>query len=412
MKKNILRTLKEKVIVLTSYERKSLFSFLAVYLISVFILLAIIGYLFFENNRAAMKNAMKFEMMYQARMLSSSIVMRAMKNDTKGVMDTISRDNFLKELKHCRFQAGFYDKKKIPIYTEIDDFEVIDKDFFIKDKSCYTVIEDKSDHLGVHYIVLKENELFKTLQQLRIRIIGYLVFSFILMGIVGYFLGRLFLRPVREQIESLDNFISDTTHELNTPISAILMTIQSLKGVEPKKLKRLEASAKRLSVMYSSLTYRLEGKVEPSEWLSFDAVVKERVKYVKELIDSKHLHITLDLEPTEVLMPKTSSYRLIDNLLSNAIKYSDVGDSIFITLKDNVLKVKDTGIGIDKKVQDDIFKRYHRANEERGGFGIGLNIVLSICKKYKIKLGLESKKGEGSTFILTFPSKRRFSGKA
>jgi two-component system OmpR family sensor kinase len=90
-------------------------------------------------------------------------------------------------------------------------------------------------------------------------------------------------------------------------------------------------------------------------------------------------------------------------LLSNAIKYSDVGDSISITLKDHVLKVKDTGIGIDKKVQDDIFKRYYRENDERGGFGIGLNIVLSICKQYKIKLDLESKKGEGSTFILTFP---------
>ena len=59
----------------------------------------------------------------------------------------------------------------------------------------------------------------------------------------------------------------------------------------------------------------------------------------------------LDLDPTKVFMPKTSSYRLIDNLLSNAIKYSDVGDSIFITLKDNVLKVKDTGIGMDKKAK-------------------------------------------------------------
>ncbi len=124
---------------------------------------------------------------------------------------------------------------------------------------------------------------------------------------------------------------------------------------------------------------------------------------MKELIDSKRLNITLDLNPTEVFMPKTSSHRLIDNLLSNAIKYSDVGDSIFITLKDHVLRVKDTGIGIDKKVQDDIFKRYHRENDERGGFGIGLNIVLSICKQYKIKLDLESKKGKGSTFILTFP---------
>ncbi|WP_424557466.1 sensor histidine kinase [Sulfurovum sp.] len=354
-----------------------------------------------------MQSAMKFEMMYQGRMLSSSIVMRAMENDTKGVMDTISRNHFLKELKHCRFQVGYYDKDKKPIYTEIDDFEVTDKDFFIKDKSCYTVTEDKSSHLGVHYIVLKENDLSNTLQQLRIKIIGYLVFSYILMGIVGYFLGRLFLRPVREQIESLDNFISDTTHELNTPISAILMTIQSLKDIEPKKLKRLEASAKRLSVMYSSLTYRLEGKVEPSELLCFADIVQERVEYVKELIDSKRLHITLDLDPTEVYMPKTSSYRLIDNLLSNAIKYSDIGDSILITLKDNVLKVKDTGIGIDKKVQDDIFTRYHRENEERGGFGIGLNIVLSICKKYNIKLGLESKKGEGSTFILTFPAVKK-----
>jgi two-component system OmpR family sensor kinase len=353
-----------------------------------------------------MQNAMKFEMMYQARMLSSSIVMRAMEDHTKGTMDETSLNEFLKNLKHCRFQAGYYDKDKKPIYTEIDNFEVIEKDFFIKDKSCYTIIEDKSNHLGVHYIVLKENDLSKTVQQMRIKIIGYLVFSFILMGIVGYFLGRLFLRPVREQIESLDNFISDTTHELNTPISAILMTIQSLNKVETKKLKRLEASAKRLSVMYSSLTYRLEGKVEPSEWICFADIIRERVEYVKELIDSKRLHITLDLDPTKVFMPKTSSYRLIDNLLSNAIKYSDVGDSIFITLKENVLKVRDTGIGIDKKVQDDIFKRYHRENDERGGFGIGLNIVLSICKQYKIKLNLESEKGEGSTFILTFPKMR------
>jgi len=223
------------------------------------------------------------------------------------------------------------------------------------------------------------------------------------MGVVGYFLGRLFLQPVREQIESLDQFISDTTHELNTPISAILMTIQSLKGVEEKKMKRLEASAKRLSVMYSSLTYRLEGKVQSKEVLDLDEIITERVGYVKELIDSKRLNTTLGLEPTKVLMNERSAYRLIDNLISNAIKYSDVGDSIFILLKENVLTVKDTGIGIEEKEQEDIFKRYHRANEERGGFGIGLNIVLSICKEYKIKLNLDSKKGEGSTFILTFP---------
>lgn len=400
-------TLKEKGIVLTSYERKSIFRFLALYLVSVFILLAIIGYLFFENNRESMQSAMKFEMMYQARMLSSAIVMKAMVHEEKTILEDKEKLRFLKELKHCRFQVGYYDKDKNPIYTEIKNFKAFDKPFFMENKSYSTVVEDKSDHLGVHHIVLKENDLAKSLQDLRIKIIGYLVFSFILMGIVGYFLGRLFLKPVREQIESLDQFISDTTHELNTPISAILMTIQSLKEVEPKKLKRLEASAKRLSVMYSSLTYRLEGKVEPSELLCFSSIVGERVEYVKELIESKRLYIELDLDPTEVWMPKTSAYRLIDNLLSNAIKYSDVDDSIFIALKENILKVRDTGIGIDKKVQEDIFKRYHRENDERGGFGIGLNIVLSICRLHKIKLGLESEKGKGSTFVLTFPSVKK-----
>ena len=352
-----------------------------------------------------MKSAMKFEMMYQARMLTSKIAMKAMQNAEKD-QKTFNKNAFLKNLKHCRFSAGYYDTNKTPLYTEIGEVARFDTDFFVKNMKCYTVTEDPKSHLGVRYIVLKESDLAQSLAALRIKIIGYLVFSFILMGIVGYFLGRLFLQPVREQIESLDKFISDTTHELNTPISAILMTIQSLKDVEPKKMKRLEASAKRLSTMYGSLTYRLEGGVEPSEELCLASIVEERVEFIKELSDSKRLKVEQDLDATKIYMPKRSVYRLIDNLISNAIKYSDVGDIISITLKNNLLKVKDTGIGIDEKMQEDIFRRYYRANDERGGFGIGLNIVLSICKKYKIKLGLESKKGEGSTFKLTFPKRK------
>jgi len=349
-----------------------------------------------------MKSAMKFEMMYQARNLASEIAMKAMKLEEQA-FKSFDKITFLKQLDHCRFEAGYYDENKEPMFTEIASVSRFDTDFFVKDQKCYTVTEDKSVHLGVRYIVLKENDLANDIQALRLKIVGYLVLSFILMGAVGYFLGRLFLQPVREQIESLDQFISDTTHELNTPISAILMTIQSLRGVEPKKMKRLEASAKRLSTMYGSLTYRLEGGVEPSKDLCLATIVEERVEFIKELIDSKKLKVMLDLEATKIHMPKRSVHRLIDNLISNAIKYSDVGDTITVTLRNNILEVKDTGIGIDEKMQEDIFRRYYRANDERGGFGIGLNIVLSICKKYKIKLGLDSKKGEGSTFKLTFP---------
>ena len=347
-----------------------------------------------------MKSAMKFEMMYQGRMLSSKIVMKAMQEKR---LDPKATLQFLSSLKHCRFSVGYFDKKHHPLYSEIGVIDQFKPDFYMKENCCYTVIEDAGDPLGVHYVVLKENELVATFRALRMKIIGYLVLSFLLMGIVGYFLGRLFLHPVREQIESLDQFISDTTHELNTPISAILMTIQSLKGIDEKKKKRLEASAKRLHVMYSSLTYRLEGKEEKVERLTFDKIVEERVGYMKELIDSKRLVMKIALEPMHVQMSRSSAERLVDNLLSNAVKYCDVGDSITVTIKGRTFSVADTGIGIDAHMQEDIFKRYKRANSERGGFGIGLNIVLSICKKYKIKLDLISEKGVGSTFILTFP---------
>ena len=346
-----------------------------------------------------MMSSTKYEMMYQARKVSSQIVMAAMKNES------IDRNHYLKNLKRCRFDIGYYDDQKKSIYSEIPKFEAFDNNFLVKDGKCYAVLEDPSSHLGVRYIVLKEANLSAEIRALRMKIIGYLILSFIFMGIVGYFLARLFLAPVRNKIEALDRFISDTTHELNTPVSAILMTIQTLKGCDPRKLKRLEASAKRLSTMYGSLTYRLrgEGKEQKSQDFSFSRLVEERAEYVKELVEAKHLTIKMKLDELSIRMDRESAVRLIDNLLSNAIKYSDPGGVITMAIEGKNLIVADEGIGIDKAVQEDIFKRYKRANKERGGFGIGLDIVLTICKRYGIKIDLESEKGKGSRFILRFP---------
>lgn len=346
-----------------------------------------------------MMSSTKYEMMYQARKISSQIIMTSMKGNK------IDREHYLKNLKHCRFDIGYYDDKKRDLYSEIPQFTRFDQAFSVEGSSCYAVMEDPSSHLGVHYIVLRESNLSREIQALRMKIIGYLILSFIFMGVVGYFLARLFLAPVRNKIESLNRFISDTTHELNTPVSAILMTIQTLKGCDPKKLKRLEASAKRLSTMYGSLTYHLQGedKEQTREKVSMSDLVEERVEYAKELIEAKRLKTELDLEALTVLMNTGSAGRLIDNLLSNAIKYSDPGGKISVIIKGNTLSVADEGIGIDADAQKDIFKRYKRANKERGGFGIGLDIVLSICKRNRIGIKLKSEKGKGSEFTLIFP---------
>ena len=393
---NISRISKERVIVLTSYEKRALVRFLTLYLGSVFILLSIIGYLFFEHSKTIMKNSIRFEMMYKVNSISSKIIYSAMKHKD------VNKIEFLKTLNRSRFTIGYYNIDKEIIYSEINNFKDFNKQFIIKDDNYYAVLKDESQHLGVYYIVLKENSLLSQINKIRFKIITYLIFSFLFMGVIGYFLSKLFLSPISQKIESLDRFISDTTHELNTPISAILMTIGQLKGCDNKKIKRLEISVKRLSSMYNSLTYRLQNDKQEVEKILLSSLVRQRVNYIKDLATAKRITINLALEDFEIYMDRENTIRLIDNLLSNSIKYSDLDGYISIILSDNTLTIEDRGIGIEKSLQKDIFKRYNRGDRDRGGFGIGLDIVLSICKQYNIKIELESELGVGSKFKLRF----------
>ena len=340
-----------------------------------------------------MSSAMRFEMLYQARMIESKLLMAEDRGESN-----ISK-KLLPKLHPVRFKVGFFDKGRKSLYSQIDEVPMFNKNFYGEGEHCYSVVKFPGSKLDVGYIVLREDELKANLHKLKQEVILYLVALFIFMAIVGYFLARLFLKPIRERIESLDRFIEDTTHELNTPISAILMTIQTLKDVEPKKLNRLKASANRLSVMYDTLSYSLKhGSIEPKEQFDLKDFIENRVETIKPLANSKAIQIDCKLESLNVKMSKESMRRLVDNMLSNAIKYSDAKGLVEINLNNGIMSIKDRGIGISKEEQSNIFKRYQRFNKDRGGFGIGLSIVMAIANENGIKVSIESAKGEGSEF--------------
>ena len=100
----------------------------------------------------------------------------------------------------------------------------------------------------------------------------------------------------------------------------------------------------------------------------------------------------------------TQLQRIIDNTISNAIKYSNEEGKIEISLEANdnqcIMSFKDHGVGIKDSTQ--IFDRYYRENKEKGGFGIGLNIVKSIIDNANIELRIDSIEGKGSTFSYRF----------
>jgi two-component system OmpR family sensor kinase len=93
---------------------------------------------------------------------------------------------------------------------------------------------------------------------------------------------------------------------------------------------------------------------------------------------------------------------LMNNLLSNAIKYSPPRTKITIELKENSFSIKDEGIGIAQDKIDMIFKRFTRASNYAGGFGIGLSIVDSIVKEYNYSINVDSEENKGTRVIIHF----------
>ena len=274
------------------------------------------------------------------------------------------------------------------------------------DKSGLTIV-DKSPlgHLGVWGIVVEDTTFNALKSKILQKSIILFLLAYLVIALLGYYLIRLFLKPINEARERLDNFIKDTTHELNTPITALLMCANSKSMQNPKNIERINLSAKRVSELYKDLTYIfLEDKSKNIEEFELRDVINEHIGYFDILANKKGVSIESSLDSSSVKMDREDFKRLFSNLLSNTIKYNKKGGKVNITLKDGILKVADSGIGIAKEDLSKIFDKYYRATEVDGGFGIGLSIVEQVCKEYGIDIKVDSIEGKGTEFVLDFKS--------
>jgi two-component system, OmpR family, sensor kinase len=264
--------------------------------------------------------------------------------------------------------------------------------------------------LGEYYLVFetRDDELWR--HQVLREVLTYGSLLLVALGIIGFFLSRMFLRPMNEAIALLDDFIKDTTHELNTPVSAILTNIEALKEIDlpssaDKKLARIEIASRTISTLYDDLTYLIlnHDLAIRNEMLNFSAILHERIEYFRHRIEQKKITLIQEIDSDILIeIDRTKATRLIDNLLSNAIKYNRMGGEIRITLESGRLCIADNGVGIPKEMQERIFERYTRADKSVGGFGIGLHIVAMIAKEYRMKIALESLFGEGTTVSVSW----------
>jgi len=306
------------------------------------------------------------------------------------------------------FKSAIYDIDKNLIFSTLDTkIDNLEKDFFFKDSNSYYVSPLKPYYLGAAYSVIEKKR--KPIDILNNLIITALIIITITI-ITSFFLVKLVLKPLRDNLRLLDNFIKDTTHELNTPITTILANIETLdsKNCDEKsmrKLQRIKTASTTISNLYQDLVYLLLNHQVSSqnEELNLSEILNQRLHYFSQAANVKKLNLHVAIEEDVFLYAdKQKIERLIDNILSNAIKYTNKSTTIKVVLTQHALSVSDEGKGMSQDEISTIFQRYRRFDKTQGGFGIGYSIIKSIIDEYGIKINIESELNKGTKVTLTW----------
>tara|TARA_R110002050_G_scaffold220557_1_gene356394 strand:- start:3129 stop:4394 length:1266 start_codon:yes stop_codon:yes gene_type:complete len=252
------------------------------------------------------------------------------------------------------------------------------------------------------------------------------IYSSIILIVIIAFFGFIISQMLKQRRinDMKTDFINNMTHEFKTPLSTIAISVEALK--KPNILEKPER-LKRYTEIIQSENQRLQEQVE--RILQAATIEKEKVKIKTQPVDIHHVLsqiitifeinieskqgvITANLNATNTQISGDIEHlkNIFNNLIDNAIKYSPDHVDITISTKnvgDKIqISVADKGLGISAEHQRQIFDKFYRVPTGNlhnvKGFGIGLNYVNLLIKKHNGTIEVNSKPGQGATFILSF----------
>ncbi len=359
-------------------------------------MLGVLLYSYYVNELEALDTHCTIQMQSTANKIRGDILKAYMDKETFNPS----------KLKENSMKYGLFSKNKKEIYSNLFNKELkFDNTSYFSDTHSFHISTiDENMGIDVKYIIIETDQLPNDVKELKYIMIGILIFSTIFILLVGYFLARLLLKPIKNKFEILDNFIKDSAHELNTPVSILLASSSTLKQGrhEEKMLKYIISSAKQISQIYNDMHFLAfdDKNISLDELINLDELTYECIDFYKDIALIKNIEIITKIDTITIFIDKMKMQKILNNLISNAIKYSKKDGQIIICIKNNILSIQDFGIGITQEDQKIIFKRYKRGSNNEGGFGIGLDIVSKVSKEYNLSLNLNSKLKQGSTFSI------------
>jgi signal transduction histidine kinase len=239
-------------------------------------------------------------------------------------------------------------------------------------------------------------------------------------------LAGITLNPIKEMVDEQNRFISDASHEINTPLTSLKLAMEvflrkkNVKVSESRQLiKESIEEVNKLQTLSKSLLqlakYQSRNGNIGYEMVDISEVIEEAIKKTALMAKAKGISVRSSVERMNIRANKFNIIELFVNLIDNAIKYSRKGGLVEVYTRkehDNLLVfVKDYGIGISEKDLPHIFDRFYRADTSRSkevsaGYGLGLSIAKKVAQAHGGKIEVKSKPGEGSTFIVSMPLSR------
>jgi len=255
---------------------------------------------------------------------------------------------------------------------------------------------------GGYILITKDKEhYYEELQSIKYEIIFVQVALLALFALISYFLSLRALRPMQEAIVKLDNFSKDLIHDLNTPVTSILLNTKILERSalkESKAVTRIKKSAQEIGELHNNLTLLLKEDSLSMERVDLFEVIEEVVQIQSRIFTE--IRIEVQKSKMEVFVNGDALKQILSNLISNACKYNKADGYVKIYAKEGVLYIEDGGIGIKNPSQ--IFERSYK--ETSRGHGIGLDIVKRLCDAMHIKIRVSSALEEGTLLRLEFLS--------
>ena len=345
-----------------NYEKKSFIQIFLGYFISITIFVLLLGFLYFNQQK--------------------TFIMQKTAMNMHQYLTTLRQTNFTYEQEGYSYEIDENIKMKRQLPQKINNFYIKSflKPYIVKIKA--TIVDEQ----------------LKSIKNFTILLQGLLISFF---GIVSWILARKSLQPMIDTISHLDRFTKDLIHDLNTPVTSILLNTKMLKKdaneKSLKKINRIENSAKNISSLYANLEVLLDELSLVKENFDMSDIITDTIETYK--IIYPHIQFKYDNKSILINSNQNTVKRILDNIISNACKYSiDNEPMIIVTYENNTLTIKDNGKGI--KYPKKIFERSYKENES--GYGIGMHIVHRLCSELQIKIDIQSEQNVGTIISFKF----------